>query len=156
MAILLYEMNLLHKSTLYASDINLRSLQKAEDGVFPISLLQLYESKYHSSGGSRNFSDYYSLCPGGGKLDTMFTERMVFKQHNLALDTFLGKFDLIVCRNVVIYFERELQWQVFKLFSLSLNPGSCLALGEKETIRFSPIENNFVHLGGERIWKKVI
>lgn len=155
MAILLHECGLLHKSTLFASDINLRSLEKARLGVFPLSLLQLYEHKYIAAGGTGNFSEYYNVCLPGGKMDAMFREKIVFTHHNLATDAYFGKFDVIVCRNVVIYFEKKLQYKAFRLFNLSLSPGSFLALGEKETIRFSPIEDKYTQLGTERIWKKI-
>ncbi len=154
MAILLHELDLLKKTTIYATDINLKVLEKAKAGIFSSNLMLLYETKYKLSGGTKNLTSYYTNTEGGEKLNSMFSERMVFLHHNLAMDAYFNKFDLIVCRNVIIYFDKLLQEKVLSLFDMCLNPDSFLALGEKETIRFSNIEKKYMSIGPEKVWKK--
>jgi chemotaxis protein methyltransferase CheR len=154
MAILLHEADLLHKSVLYGTDINHRVLAKAESGLFPVSLMQIYAKNYKLAGGEGDFSSYYTSLSEGEKFKDELRSRITFTRHNLASDGFLNKFDLIVCRNVLIYFDQKLQERVFKLFDDSTGPLSYLALGEKETISFPFVRNKFKPIGKENIWKK--
>lgn len=154
-AILLHEAGLLHKSELHGTDINSRVIEQARKGIYPVSLMQLYALNYAASGGTGNFSSYYTTTPAGEKFHETFTTRMTFATENLASENFTHKFDLVLCRNVVIYFDRELQDKTFDLFNLSLKPGAYLGLGEKETINFTKINRQFGQLGSEKIWKKI-
>lgn len=154
-AILLHEAGILHKSEILGTDINPRVLAKARSGIFPVSLMQLYAKNYTLAGGQKDFSAYYTTTPEGEKLNDIFSSRMTFLAHNLATEEYFQKFDLIVCRNVLIYFDRELQDKVFKLFEISMGPMSYLALGEKETIKFSTLSHKFRQVGQEKIWKKI-
>lgn len=155
MAIILHECGLLEKTTLYATDINLKVLEKASAGTYSLSLLSLYETKYKLSGGTNNFTDYYEVTSSGGKLIPSLGKQMVYSHHNLAMDAYFNKFDIILCRNVLIYFDKPLQTKVLNLFDMCLNPSSFLALGEKETIRFTSIENKYASIGAGKIWKKL-
>ncbi|WP_317898869.1 CheR family methyltransferase [Aurantibacillus circumpalustris] len=153
-AILLHEAGLLEKSEIYATDINPHVLTKARAGIFPVSLMQLYSKNYSLSGGENNFNSYYTTTPLGEKFNNTFSSRMTFSSHSLANEGYIKHFDLIVCRNVLIYFDKALQERAFQLFNISMSPNSFLALGEKETIKFSGIALKYTQLGTEKIWKK--
>lgn len=154
-AILLHEAGLLQKTEIYATDINPHVLTKARRGIFPVSLMQLYARNYKLSGGVNDFSSYYTTQAEGEKFSDLFSSRMTFASHSLANEGYINTFDLIICRNVLIYFDKKLQERAFKLFDSSLKPNSFLALGEKETINFSGIVHKFKQLGTEKIWKKI-
>ncbi|MDB5274500.1 MAG: CheR-type methyltransferase [Chitinophagaceae bacterium] len=155
MAILLHEANLLHKSLIYATDINPNVLEKARKGIFPLSQMKQYSGNYIASGGKQDFSSYYTANYDRVKFLESFTTRMIFSTHNLVCDSSFNEFDLILCRNVLIYFDVPLQNRVFELFDSSLNRLSYLALGSKETIRFSDLNSNYKQIGKEKIWRKM-
>jgi chemotaxis protein methyltransferase CheR len=155
MAILLKEAGLLHKSLLYGTDINPLVIEKARKGIFPVSQMQKYSENYIQSGGIRDFSSYYTANYHLAKFDSSLTGKMIFSTHNLVSDFSFNEFQLILCRNVLIYFERELQSKVFKLFDDSLENFGYLALGSKESLRFSPIVGRYRQMGKEKIWRKV-
>lgn len=157
MAILLHEANVLHKSLLYATDINDAALDRASRGIFPASNMQLYSRNYIESGGIQDFSKYYTSNYNLAKFNDSFREKMIFSTHNLVSDFSFNSFQLIFCRNVLIYFEKNLQLKVLKLFDQSLEMFGFLALGTRETIRFSGIENKYKQFEGrEKIWKKIL
>ncbi|MFY7730476.1 MAG: CheR family methyltransferase [Flavobacterium sp.] len=155
MAILLHEANLLHKSLLYATDINPLVLSSAKSGVFPLRMMKQYSENYLASGGKQDFSKYYIANYGMAKFDSHFTEKMVFSQHNLVSDSSFNEFDLILCRNVLIYFDKELQDRALTLFDESLSPLGYMALGTKETMKFSTVQRKYEQLRREKIWKKI-
>lgn len=155
MAILLKEANLLHKSILYATDLNPNVLEKARAGIFPIAHMKQYSENYMASGGREDFSSYYSANYDGVKFDESLNKCMVFSAHNLVSDSSFNEFHLIICRNVLIYFDKELQDRVFELFDKSLGMLSYLALGSKETIKFSSIYGRYMQIGKEKIWRKL-
>jgi len=155
MAILLKEAGLLHKSLLYGTDINPLVIEKANKGIFPISQMQKYSENYIQSGGVRDFSSYYTANYQLAKFDAALMEKMIFSTHNLVSDFSFNEFQLILCRNVLIYFERELQSKVFTLFDHSLENFGYLALGSRESLRFSPIAPRYRQVGKEKIWRKV-
>jgi chemotaxis protein methyltransferase CheR len=154
MAILLKEAGLLHKSLLYGTDINPLVIEKARKGIFPISQMQKYSENYIQSGGVKDFSSYYTANYHLAKFDSSLMEKMIFSTHNLVSDFSFNEFQLILCRNVLIYFERELQSKVFNLFDYSLENFGYLALGSKESLRFSPIADRYRQIGKEKIWRK--
>jgi chemotaxis protein methyltransferase CheR len=154
-AIMLKEANLLHKSLLYATDINPTVVQKAADGIFPIKHMQQYSENYRIAGGSEDFSRYYTAGYEHVMFSEEFSKRMVFSTHNLAADSSFNQFQLIMCRNVLIYFEKELQGRVFELFDESLEKLGYLALGSKETIKLSSMVSRFRQAGKEKIWRKI-
>jgi chemotaxis protein methyltransferase CheR len=155
MAILLKEANLLHKSLLYATDLNPIVLDVARKGFFPLRMMKQYSENYMASGGNKDFSHYYSALYGYAKFGDDLLEKMVFSQHNLVSDSSFNEFDLILCRNVLIYFDKDLQERALELFDDSLSRLGYLALGTKETIKFSSIQKRFQQLNKEKIWKKI-
>lgn len=156
LAILLYEANILHKSLIYATDINPSVLETARKGIFPISKMKQYSENYILSGGKGDFSSYYTARYGYIKLDDDLGKRIIFSTHNLVSDQTFNEFQLIVCRNVLIYFDKTLQDRVFRLFNESLDIFGFLALGAKETLKFSGVIPNYKLVKhGQKIWKRV-
>jgi chemotaxis protein methyltransferase CheR len=156
MAIVLKELNLLHKSLIYATDINPTVLEKAAQGMFPLSQMKQYSENYIASGGKADFSSYYSANYSLAKFDVDLREKMIFSTHNLVSDHSFNEFQLILCRNVLIYFDRDLQFKVLQLFDNSLENLGFLALGTKETTDFSPISKRYKRLEMEKIWRKTL
>lgn len=154
MAILLHEAGLLKKSLLYATDINPEVLEKAKEGIFPLSQLKQYSENYISAGGMKDFSSYYASRYDRVKFDKQLSKKMIFATHNLVSDRSFNEFQLILCRNVMIYFDKDLQDRVLKLFDQSLEQLGFLALGAKETLRFSSIASSYKQIGREKIWRK--
>ena len=156
LAILLRESNLLHKSRLYATDLNPLVLETARKGIFPASQMRLYAENYRNAGGTRDFSSYYTAKYNLAKFDESLGEKMIFATHNLVADASFNEFQLILCRNVLIYFNKDLQARVLNLFDNSLEPLGFLALGTKESLRFSEIDSKYKMLvPGQKIWRKV-
>lgn len=155
MAIILKELNLLNKALIYATDINPIVLEKAAQGMFPISQMKQYSENYIASGGTKDFSSYYSANYSLAKFDNDLKAKMIFSTHNLVSDHSFNEFQLILCRNVLIYFDRDLQFKVLQLFDNSLDNLGYLALGTKETTDFSPISKNYKRLEAEKIWRKI-
>lgn len=154
-AIMLKEANLLHKSLLYATDISPRVLNAAKSGVFPLRSMKQFSENYRASGGKNDFTEYYTANYGHARFSDELSERMVFSQHNLVADSSFNEFNMIICRNVMIYFDKDLQERALRLFDESLEPLGFLALGSKETMKFSALSNRYQQLGKEKIWKKV-
>lgn len=138
LAILLREEGLLNKTRIYATDINDQSLEKAQKGVFPINTMQYYTRNYLSAGGRKDFSEYYTVEGERVLFSPSLTKNILFAQHNLVTDTSFNEFDLILCRNVMIYFNKALQKRVHKLLYASLSKSGILGLGSKEGLTVSP------------------
>ena len=155
LAIVLKELNLLHKSLIYATDINPSVLEKAKKGMFPLNYLKGYSENYVQSGGSKDFSSYYTANYSLAKFDETLSGKMIFSTHNLVSDHSFNEFQLILCRNVLIYFDKELQHKVFHLFDNSLEKLGYLALGSKESLDFWPNAKNFKRIKTEKIWRKI-
>jgi chemotaxis protein methyltransferase CheR len=155
MAILLKELNLLHKSLLYATDISPSALDTARKGIFSLSQMRSYSENYVEAGGTSEFSKYYTANYDFAKMDDQLKKPMIFATHNLVSDHSFNEFQLILCRNVLIYFDKDLQNRVFRLFDDSLEKLGFLTLGAKETIRFSPIVSSYQQQGKEKIWRKI-
>lgn len=156
MAILLQEEGLYDRSRIYATDINEVVLQKAKEGIFPLDRMQEYTENYIAAGGKRAFSDYYTAKYGGALFNPSLTKNVVFSLHNLVTDRSFAEFNVILCRNVLIYFDKSLQARVHGLFYDSLATFGILVLGSKESLRFSPYEDNYEQINGpEKIFRKV-
>lgn len=156
MAILLHEANLLKKSLLYATDINPSVLEKVRHGVYPISQMKQYSENYILSGGKHDFSSYYTAQYNSAKFDELLGKRIVLATHNLVSDRSFNEFQLILCRNVLIYFDKPFQDRVLHLFYESLEALGYLALGAKETLKFTQLAKNFKQLENrEKIWRKL-
>lgn len=156
MAILLKEANLLQKSLLYATDINPAVLEKVRLGMFPINQMKQYSENYIHSGGRNDFSKYYIAQYDTAKFDESFKDRIILATHNLVSDTSFNEFQLILCRNVMIYFDKDLQGRALELFDNSLEKLGFLALGSKETLKFSSVVDRYRQLDNkEKIWRKI-
>jgi chemotaxis protein methyltransferase CheR len=156
MAILLQEEGLYERSRIYATDINEVVLAKAKEGIFPLDRMQEYTENYIAAGGKRAFSDYYTAKYGGALFNASLTRNVVFSLHNLVTDRSFAEFNVILCRNVLIYFDKSLQSRVHGLFYDSLATFGILVLGSKESLRFSPYEDNYEQINGpEKIFRKV-
>jgi len=155
MAVMLRETGLLHKSILYATDINAAVLESAKRGVFPLRLMKQYGENYRESGGRLDFSEYYTANYGLAKFSDELSGKMVFAQHSLVSDHSFNEFDLILCRNVLIYFEKDLQDRAIRLFDESLARLGYLALGSKETLKYTSVYTKYEPLRKEKIWKKI-
>ena len=156
MAILLEEEGLYDRSRLYATDINDVVLKQARSGIFPIDRMQEYTESYLKAGGKRSFSEYYTAKYGGALFSASLMRNVVFAQHNLVTDRSFAEFNVIFCRNVLIYFDKSLQQQVHGLFYESLVNFGILALGAKESLRFSKYEPCYERLHpDEKIYRKV-
>ena len=154
MAILLKEAGLLDKCLLYATDINLTVLNQAAEGCFQLSAMEEYEENYKKSGGKFSLSNYYEVNEEVVVFRQDLAKRMVFSPHNLAIDQSFNEFNLILCRNVMIYFNRNLQEKVLKLFVDSLADEGYLALGTKESLEFSSFKENFSGIDKKnKIWQ---
>ncbi|WP_317166404.1 MULTISPECIES: protein-glutamate O-methyltransferase CheR [Chitinophaga] len=154
-AILLKEANLLHKSVIYATDINTSVLEKGRTGIFPLSQMQQYSRNYMEAGGVQDFSSYYTANYEYAKFRQDLGGKIIFSPHNLVTDGSFNEFQLIICRNVLIYFNKMLQDKVLRLFCDSLEPLGFLALGSKESLNFTTVSGQFRQLDGkEKIWRK--
>ena len=136
-AIALHEEGLLERARIYATDIDEAALQRARAGAFPLERMQLYTENYQRAGGKNSFSAYYSAEGAVARFDPSLAAGTVFAQHNLVTDGSFNEFQLIVCRNVLIYFGAELQEKVLGLFGESMTRMGILALGRKESLRHS-------------------
>lgn len=154
-AILLKEAGLYHKCLIYGTDINPSVLESARSGVFPMHHMKTYSENYMLSGGKRDFSDYYTANYDNARFDKALQEKLILSTHNLVSDSSFNSFQLIICRNVLIYFDKELQERVFTLFDASLENFGYLALGSKETLRFSNLGKFYHQIDDQKIWKKV-
>ena len=156
LAILLHEEGLYERARIYATDINESVLERAKAGVFPLDKMQEYTQNYIKAGGVRAFSEYYLAAYDGAQFQRSLVENVVFAQHNLVSDRSFNEFNVIVCRNVMIYFDRALQSRVHALFYESLANLGFLALGQKEAIQFSPYEDRYEELDMvEKLYRKV-
>jgi chemotaxis protein methyltransferase CheR len=156
LSILLHEQGLGERVRIYATDINETVLETAKEGAFPLDRMRDYTENYLRAGGSEEFSTYYSADGEVARFDPALRDRVVFAQHNLVSDGAFNSFHLIICRNVMIYFGRSLQDQVHELFYESLENFGVIALGHKESVKFSPHEDAYEVVDTEeRLYRKV-
>ena len=143
LAILLQEEGLLDRCLLYATDINPDALKAAETGVFALDRVAQFTANYQRAGGKHSLSDYYTAAYNGALFDRSLRRHMVFADHSLATDNVFSEVHLISCRNVMIYFDKELQNRAIGLFHEALVHRGFLGLGSKESLRFSSYANEF-------------
>jgi chemotaxis protein methyltransferase CheR len=156
LAILLKEEGIYERCRIYATDINEAVLKKAKEGIYPIDLMQAYTSNYIKAGGTASFSDYYTAAYERVILKSSLRENVVFAQHNLASDASFNEFHVILCRNVMIYFNSQLQAHVHHLLHESLVMFGVLGLGAKETMKFSPHESAYEEIDSEaRLYRRI-
>lgn len=151
MAILLHEEGLLDRARIYATDMNEAVLDQARAGIFPLDRMKDHTTNYVKAGGTAAFSDYYLAKYDGALFHRWLIDNVVFAPHNLASDGPFNEFHVVVCRNVMIYFDTPLQNRVHDLFRESLVRRGVLALGAKESIRFTSAEEHFEEI--DRQWK---
>ncbi len=156
MAILLSEEGLYDRCRIYATDMNEVVLQRARKAIFPLERMQEYTENYIRAGGARSFSEYYTAGYDGALFDPALLRHVVFSQHNLATDRSFSEFNVILCRNVLIYFDRTLQARVHALFYESLATFGVLGLGSKESLRFSEYEDCYEPVSvTDKLYRKV-
>jgi chemotaxis protein methyltransferase CheR len=155
-AIMLQEAGLYDRSRIYATDINDVVLQHARRGIFPLERMQEYTENYIRAGGTHSFSEYYTAKYDGALFDQRLVRNVVFAQHNLVTDRSFAEFHVIFCRNVLIYFDKDLQNRVHSLFYDSLVRLGVLCLGSKESLKFSKYESCYERMDtSEKIYRKV-
>ncbi len=156
MAILLEEVGLYERARIYATDINEEVLDRARAGAFALEKMKEYTANYITAGGTRAFSEYYTAQGSSARFDPSLGRNMVFAQHNLVSDRSFNEFNLILCRNVMIYFDKALQERVHGLLHDSLAPFGVLGLGHKESVRFSGHERSYEVLDPvEKLYRRV-
>ncbi|MCS5422036.1 MULTISPECIES: CheR family methyltransferase [Psychrilyobacter] len=156
MAILLKEEGLLNRVNIYATDINKQVLDIAKEGIYPIEEVKKWTKNYQKAGGGKSFSDYYVAKYDHAIFDQNLLKNVTFLEHNLVIDKIFIDANLIICRNVLIYFNKELQNQVLELFEESLIPGGIIGIGSKENLRFTSVNEKFESIATAKIYKKKI
>jgi chemotaxis protein methyltransferase CheR len=156
MAILLQEEGLYDRCRIYATDINEAVLQRAKDGIFPLNTMQENTANYIAAGGNGTFSGYYTARYDYAMFRPSLRENVVFAQHNLVTDASFNHFNVIFCRNVLIYFNSRLQERVQDLFLNSMEMFGILGLGKKETIRYTNVSENYDEIDAEeRLYRRI-
>jgi len=146
LAIMLKEEGIYDRCSIYATDMNDEAIQNVQKGIFPVKMLREYSLNYQKSGGKSTLSDYYHAKYDYAIFNSELLKNVTFANHNLAVDSVFMETHFILCRNVMIYFNRDLQNKVLNLFDDSLVNGGILCLGSKETIQFSSVENKYKEL----------
>src|SRR5258706_7746280 len=156
MAILLQEEGLYDRCRIYATDINEAVLQRAKDGIFPLATMQENTSNYIAAGGTGTFSEYYTARYDYALFRPSLRENVVFAQHNLVTDASFNHFNVIFCRNVLIYFNNTLQDRVQRLFLQTMEMFGILGLGKKETVRYSAVSDSYDVIDAEeRLYRRI-
>lgn len=154
-AIVLREEGLLERTLVYATDINPRALATAQAGIYRLDRVAQFSASYLAAGGKQSLSHYYTAAYGNAIFDKSLKSQIVFSDHSLATDNVFSEVELVSCRNVLIYFDRELQARAIGLFHDALAPRGFLGIGSKETLRFSPHAAAFEeYVAPERIYRK--
>lgn len=155
MAILMHEEGLADRTKIYATDMNEKALVAAKSGAFPLKKMQQYTKNYLNAGGRGAFSEYYTTDHQYAYFKPLQEGNLIFAYHNLVTDGSFNEFHVILCRNVLIYFDNTLQQQVHRLFYGSLAPGGFIGLGSKESMIFLPKGLEYEEFNGhERIYRK--
>jgi len=157
MCILLNELKLLSQTQLYATDFNSAIIEKAKRGVFNLKTMRQHIQQYHQAGGEEEFNQYYSVKNNEATITDALKKHIMFSHHNLTEDASFGEMNMIVCRNVLIYFNKQLQNRVIQLFYDSLGDGGYLCLGSHESLLFSDLEDQFsVVSSAHKIYQKIL
>lgn len=157
LAILFHEEGLGSRTRVYATDFNEKILIAAKNGIYSLEKMKTYTMNYHKAGGKSSFGDYYTSRNNDALISQSLKKNILFSRHNLVSDGSFGEMDLILCRNVMIYFNRDLQDKVFQLFKESLSEGCFLCLGAKESLRYSTCSDDFEDVvSKEKIYRKKI
>jgi chemotaxis protein methyltransferase CheR len=155
LAILLREEGLGDRIRIYATDVSEEVLDRAREGLLPLDRMREYSSRYLEAGGREGLSRYYEVEGRWARLDPSLRDGVVFARHNLVTDGTFNEFHLILCRNVLIYFDRSLQQRVHGLFDDSLVPLGMLALGARESLVSSDLRDRYEAVDPDmRIYRK--
>ncbi|TCS35650.1 chemotaxis protein methyltransferase CheR [Paucimonas lemoignei] len=155
LAIMLEEEGLLDRCILYATDINPEALKAAEAGIFALDRIAQYSANYQRAGGKKSLSDYYTAAYNGAIFDRRLRRHMVFADHSLATDSVFSEVHLVSCRNVLIYFDKQLQSRAIGLFVDALVHRGFLGLGAKESLRFTSHADKFSEFAAsEKIYQR--
>lgn len=155
LAILLEEEGLADRTILYATDVNPQALRNAAEGIYPLDRLASFSKNYIAAGGKRSLSDYYHAAYGAATFSRSLKRHVVFADHSLATDSVFSEVHLVSCRNVLIYFNEDLQNRATGLFADALVRRGFLGLGSKESMRFNAHADQFDEFAGpERIYQK--
>jgi chemotaxis protein methyltransferase CheR len=155
-AILLEEEGLYDRCRIYATDINGTVLRTAKAGIYPLEAMQKYTVNYLQAGGKRSFSQYYTASYDHVLFHPALQRNILFTEHNLATDGTFNEFNVILCRNVMIYFNKDLQARVHQLFYDSLVPFGVLGIGSHETLRLTTHEHRYESVAdGERLYRRL-
>lgn len=156
LAILLKEEGIYDRCRIYATDISPAVLRKAKEGIFPLASMRDYTNNYHLAGGTQDFSDYFTALYGRVIFSPSLHNNVVFSEHNLVTDGSFNEFQVILCRNVMIYFNKSLQDRVHNLLYSSLTMFGVFGLGNKESLKFTPRAGSYEHLNGhDKLYRKV-
>ena len=156
MAVLLHEEGLLGRAIIYATDVNQMALDAAKQGIYPLEKMKEYTGNYQAGGGKAAFSEYYRAGHGAVVMQADLSKNIVWAQHNLVTDASFNEFNLILCRNVLIYFNRQLQERAHRLFYDSLASDGLLVLGRQESLQLTPLESCYQALDSrEKIYRRV-
>jgi chemotaxis protein methyltransferase CheR len=156
LAILLQEAGIYHRCRIYATDISDAVLKRAQDGIFPLRSMREYTLAYQRSGGEHDFSSYYMADHSNAIFRQSLRRHLIFSQHSLVCDAAFNEFHLIVCRNVLLYFDQSLRERAHDLFYNSLVNFGMLALGKKESLRYTPQEALYHELSaGLRVYRRL-
>ncbi|MCC6533165.1 MAG: protein-glutamate O-methyltransferase CheR [Burkholderiales bacterium] len=155
LAIVLDEEDVLDRSLIYATDINPKALGVAKAGVYPIARMAQFSASYLAAGGTRSLSDYYHAAYGSAIFDRSLRQRVLYADHSLATDAVFSEVHFVSCRNVLIYFDRELQNRALGVFHEALVHRGYLGLGSRESLRFSALAASLEELPGrQRLYRK--
>ena len=155
LAILLHELGFAERAQLYATDYHDRALQQAREGVYPLRCMQGYTRNYQLAGGTADFVSYYHASADAARIADELRPRITFANHNLVTDASFGEMHLILCRNTLIYFDRQLQDRVLALFRDSLVPGGFLCLGRRESLAGTTVADDFAVVNAaERLYQR--
>jgi chemotaxis protein methyltransferase CheR len=143
LAILLQEEGLYDRTTIYATDFNEVVLEKAKQGIYPLGDIKKDIDNYQRAGGKGSLAEYFEALYDSVIMTKSLKKNITFARHNLAIDQVFGEMHLILCRNVLIYFDKTLQARVHHLFNDSIIRGGFLCLGKKETLQFSEIYEQY-------------
>jgi chemotaxis protein methyltransferase CheR len=156
LAVLLREVGLYDRCHIYATDMESSALDRAEAGIYPLAAMQEYAHNYVQAGGTSALTNYYTVRSRVAVVDPSLRANIVFAQHNLVTDGAFNEFNMVLCRNVLIYFSRELKVRVHGLLYESLGMFGVLGLGKRETIKFTSHERCYRELdGATRLYRKV-
>jgi chemotaxis protein methyltransferase CheR len=147
---------IIHRCRIYATDMNEMVLKQAKIGVYSMKSMQEYTQNYLQAGGKQSFSQYYTAAYEHAMIRSSLKENIIFSQHNLAIDGSFNEFNVILCRNVLIYFNQSLQERVHKLLYESISRFGILGLGRQESLKFTPHEQQYEALDKrEKLYRRI-